>query len=75
MKLLGEDSPVSKLQVKLEPGTHSRRAPPWALQTSPRGTSPPPLAAPGWIAAAPGAPSPRKASLRLPQPAPASHGL
>lgn len=34
MKLLGEDSPVSKLQVKLEPGTYSHQASPQALQTS-----------------------------------------
>ena len=37
MKLLGEDSPVSKLQVKLEPGTCSCPA----LRTSPADVRPP----------------------------------
>lgn len=37
MKLLGEDSPVSKLQVKLEPGTRSRRACSARISVTPQG--------------------------------------
>lgn len=37
MKVLGEDSPVSKLQVKLEPGTHSHRPCPGPWTRHPAG--------------------------------------
>lgn len=80
MKLLGEDSPVSKLQVKLEPGTHCCQDLLQALQTSPHRTSLPTLSSvPSWIPAkarpgqeppAPGRPP--VGSLSLPAPLPGS---
>lgn len=80
MKLLGEDSPVSKLQVKLEPGTHCCQDLLQALQTSPHRTSLPTLSSvPSWIPAkarpgqeppAPGRPP--VGSLSLPAPVPGS---
>lgn len=68
MKLLGEDSPVSKLQVKLEPGTRP------ALRASPAGVGPHPSPARWGL-------RPHEASLRRPglggfpcQPAPPLKG-
>lgn len=51
MKLLGEDSPVSKLQVKLEPGTHSLQALLQALLMSPHSLLSRPMLAlfPPWL--------------------------
>lgn len=59
MKLLGEDSPVSKLQVKLEPGSAPK---PEGLLTHPVL----PLSPPAGSWQSPGTRSPRTASPRLP---------
>lgn len=66
MKLLGEDSPVSKLQVKLEPGTRSRPA---GLLAHPALAVSPPAGS--WQS--PGSPAPGRPPLGPPQPAATSH--